>query len=246
MLDFNNFKIDENLVPIIYQSWERPLYLWSSLDSLSKCNLTKSQLLCFDNNSSDKLVIHILKAFKKRSLIDQIISFKKNSPFNLKNLIEKILLTSCEYFVYMESDVKIESQYKDWFQIYLNIMKDNPKMGILGSLCDKTDFINLKNVEKKDESILKINSPEKNFFLDSDLKYSDPFNPPARLLIVRTKAVKEVGWASDAQLYQRMKKGGWNSGITPLVVHRHLSLQNYYDYPDYDMKNRDEFVSVLK
>ena len=246
MLDSNNFKIDENLVPIIYQSWERPLYLWSSLDSLSKCDLTGSQFLCLDNNSSEKLVKDVLKAYRKRGLIDQILFFNQNSPFNLKNQIEKILLTSCEYIVYVESDVKIESQYREWLKIYLNIMNDNPKMGILGSLCDKSDFINLKNVEKKYEKILKINSPEKKFILDPDLKFSDPFNPPGRLLIARTKAIKEVGWASDAQLYQRMKKGGWSSGITPLVVHRHLSLQNYYDYPDYDMENRDKFVSVLK
>lgn len=246
MPDDKNFSIDENLIPIIYLSWERPLYLWSSLDSLGKCNTSKSQILCIDNNSSDSLVSKILNSFKKKGLIDQILFCKKNSPFNLTKQIDKILKTSCKYFIYFESDVKIESEYKNWFKIYFDLMEKNPKLGLLGSLCDKSDFIDSTDMNKKYKRILKTESPEKNTFLNPEFEFSDPFNPPGRLIIVRTQAVKEVGWASDAQLYKKMKDGGWASGITPLVVHRHLSLQNYFDYPEYDMDNRDKFVSVLK
>lgn len=243
MLNGKRFKFTEGLIPIIYQAWERPLYLWASLDSLARCDLSGAELLCANNYSQDPLVKKVLRSFVSRGVINQLLEFKSNSPYNTLKQINAALKTNNEFIVYLEADVAIDHSYFDWLSIYVNIMNKNPKLGLLGSLCNKNDFIDPSSVSPKFHEIIKAQSPERYFDAPTDIEICDPFNPPGRILIARTAAVREVGWGSDAQLYKKMKEAGWEAAITGKVVHRHLSLQNFFDYPEYDVENRNKFVS---
>jgi hypothetical protein len=121
---------------------------------------------------------------------------------------------------------------------------------MLGSKVDQRDFIPVETavalagrpMDRDLQSMIKSRSPERTLELGpGELK--DPFNPPGRLMMLRSDAVSEVGGLMrDSLLYQRLKDAGYRGAITGDVVHRHLSLLHLYDYPEYDLKNRDEFM----
>ncbi len=60
-------------------------------------------------------------------------------------------------------------------------------------------------------------------------------------MMLRRTAIEEMGMASDGTLYRKLREKGWEGAITGDVIHRHLSLLNVFDYPDYDVGARNEF-----
>jgi len=69
-----------------------------------------------------------------------------------------------------------------------------------------------------------------------------PHNPPGRLLLMRSRTLALVGAGTDGALDRKFRDAGYETGIATGVRHRHLSLLNLFDYPDYDIVNRDSFM----
>ena len=66
-------------------------------------------------------------------------------------------------------------------------------------------------------------------------------NPPGRLLMLRTDAMRQIGFQLDGHIPPLLHNLGLKAAVTPLVRHRHLSLLNIYDYADYCGANREAF-----
>jgi hypothetical protein len=61
--------------------------------------------------------------------------------------------------------------------------------------------------------------------------------------MIRTETLKTVPTGRDSHWHREMQRGGFTTAIARDVCHRHLSLLNYYDYADYDQKQRDDFFN---
>jgi hypothetical protein len=139
------------------------------------------------------------------------------------------------------------------------IMMANPRIGMLGSLIDWRDFVSpeqalaLTDGDQDAATFLaKLKSPERGFINAQD--WADPSrdfftteppcpvsNPPGRLLMLRTDAMRQIGCLTDGALATAFRQHGMQPAITPLVRHRHLSLLNIYDYSDYSGSSRDSY-----
>jgi hypothetical protein len=235
---------------VLILSWERPLYLWASLDSLYRNTKIDVDFILLDNNSQDPLVAEIIRAFNRRGMFSEIAMSPTNDPANIKNMLKKLRPTLGRYVGIVESDVVIQPGQKCWVQTMLEIMEQRPRLAMLGSQCDKSEFIDVEHVSRqlnapiddKLAQLLKAHSPERTSYSPPGT-LGEPHNPPGRLLMLRTAAVDEVGLAPDGELYRRLKDKGYEALITGDVVHRHLSLLNYYDYPEYDVIARVDFMT---
>jgi GT2 family glycosyltransferase len=231
-------------------SWERPLYLWASLDSLYRHTETAVDFVMLDNNSQDPLVRKIIKAYERRRMFSEILFFPSNDPRIFANTIKCMTPSLGRFFAFVEGDVMVEPTGRCWVATMLEIMEDHPRMAMLGSQLDRRDFIDpdwavaqLGCRPEEVADLVKAHSPERKSYTPPGALGS-PHNPPGRLMMLRTSAIIDVGLAPDGILYQRLLERGYEGAITGDVIHRHLSLQNYFDYPEYDMTRRTEFWSA--
>ena len=237
---------------VLILSWERPSYLWASLDSIYRNTRSDVDFILIDNNSQDPQVARIIKGFDRRGMFSEIFWSPTNDPLVIEKTLRRISPALGRYFAFVESDVIIEQSPRCWVETMLEIMERNPKLAMLGSQIDKSDFVDPEKVsaelgqpiDGKLENILKARSPERRSYVGPGTLGS-PHSPAGRLQMLRSEAVAEVGFDADYALYRKLKDKGYDTLITGDVVHRHLSLLNYYDYPDYDMESRDTFMSTL-
>ena len=97
---------------------------------------------------------------------------------------------------------------------------------------DEKDVLNLIKAKSSERSLPPV---------PPDEEVIDPFNPPGRLIMARKSALSKLVFATDGEIYRHAKNSGIRVGISTTVRHRHLSLLNAYDYPDYDTKARNDF-----
>jgi hypothetical protein len=131
-------------------------------------------------------------------------------------------------------------------------MDNNRQLAMVGPAIDQRDFVSWERAralepDLEDErlaSLIKLHSPER----DQKLVCTDPgglaypHNPPGRLLLMRSVALARVGAGTDGTLDRKFRDAGYETGIAPDVRHRHLSLLNLFDYPEYDVAGRDAFM----
>jgi hypothetical protein len=233
-------------------SWERPLYLWASLDSLFRYTLYPHRFVLIDNGSRDPLVRVVIEGFERRGMFAAMHLEPKNLPGNLARIVSDYRPSLGDWFAYVESDVMVEPTQPCWLGEYAQLMAGNPRLAMVGSCADRTDFVSLETAQRlfpdvpsaRLESLVKASSPERHF-VPGRGALSDPFNPPGRLLLFRTEAVDRVGIRADADMYRALRALGYQAGIANRVRHRHLSFLNAYDYPAYDYDNRDAFFARL-
>jgi GT2 family glycosyltransferase len=235
---------------VLILCWERPLYLWASLDSLYRHTRTDVDFVLMNNHSQDPLVAKVLSGFNRRGMFSEIVDSPTNDPLIVEKTLRRLRDDLGEYVAFVETDVLVERGSECWVATMARIMDENPKLAMLGSQCDKSDFVDVAatssrfgfEVDDYMAQLLKANSPERSSYVLPG-KLGAPHNPPGRLLMLRSTPVIEVGFAADGILYGRLQKIGYEGRITGDVIHRHLSLLNFYDYPDYDVTARAEFMT---
>ncbi|HLW74169.1 MAG TPA: glycosyltransferase [Gammaproteobacteria bacterium] len=239
--------------PLVFiLSWERPLYLWACLDSLRYTTKTPCRFVLLDNASSDPLVGKIIDSFEARDLFYKVHRRKDNSPHALTEAMDQYQSELGEHFGFIESDVMILPSAPSWLEEFQALVTD-PQIGMLGSLIDKIDFIDPqwaahrfpKLSSKQLEFLTKTNSTERSLADRYEERMVDVINPPGRLQFFKTEAVLRTGMLPDYRQYLAMKELGYRCAIATRVRHRHLSLANGFDYPEYDQETRDAFFRRL-
>lgn len=241
--------------PLIFiLCWERPLYLWACLDSLYRNTPIPRRFVLIDNASRDPLVSQVIRAFEARGLFHRVHRRSENSPDALAEAVAAHLGELGGYFGYIESDVLVPPSEPCWLQRFLDITAANPDIGMLGSLVDKTDFVDRDWAAKRFPQLsakqifflVKPKSPERNLKDSYAEPLIDPFNPPGRLLFLKTEMIKQTGILRDSLLYEECKRLGYRACIATGVKHRHLSFQNIFDYPGTDNDTRTAFFKAMQ
>jgi GT2 family glycosyltransferase len=239
-------------ISVLILSWNRPLYLWACLDSLYRYTRCPAQFLLVDNHSEDPLVATVVTGFQRRGMLNIVEWGETNSPTRTADSIRKYSSMFGDYFIYIESDVVVFETDPCWLSRLCDLMDSNPNLGILGSYIDTRDFIDpdATKVERsipaeKYSALAKAASPERSLpEVPPDITIVEPFNPPGRLLAIRTELLPLLSPFRDDLLYLRTKEAGFEAGIATGVRHRHLSLLNYFDYPQYDTVARNRFFGL--
>jgi len=251
--------LEQEPVVIFITSFGRPLYLWQCLDALWRQTHFPARVILLDNAHPSQLVGDVIEAFDRRGLFSEVVRFSTNSFANFQAAYQERLSGLGPLHVFMESDVVIQERPSCWLAEMVKIMMANPLIGMLGSLIDGRDFVSkeqalvLTGGDLKAATFLaKLQSPERGF-IDAP-QWADPAreffpteppcpigNPPGRLLMLRTDAMREIGPLTDGQLAEAFRHHGMRPAVTPLVRHRHLSLLNIYDYREYSGNRRDAF-----
>ena len=236
---------------VFIRSWERPLYLWACLDSLYRVTKRKCHFILIDNASTDPLVAQIIKGFERRGMFRAVHYMERNHGSNQQLVFAKYRKEMGKYFFLLDADITIESSEHCWTDIMIDTAENNPNLGLLGSYIDTRDFVGLREgrelepdlEDKFVKNIIKYNSVERRI-PPPTTPIIRPFKPPGRLLLARTEVIDEVGLPiGNMNLCQVVKAAGYEDGIATSVIHRHLSLLNIYDYPNYDLVQLGKYLS---
>jgi len=177
----------------------------------------------------------------------------KNDPNRFEWMLNKYRDLLGEFWVLCESDVTISSSTPCWLERFRLHMISRPKLSMLGSYIDTSDFASLEQAkrlqpeasEKELAGLIKLYSPERTIENPENASIITPFNPPGRLLMMRTANLEQAPVQRDSLWHKTLLSLGYETGIATDVVHRHLSLMNLFDYPEYDLDLRDEFFNAL-
>jgi hypothetical protein len=238
-------------ITVIIISRNRPIYLWACLDSLYRHTRHAARFVLVDNQSDDPGVRSVVAGFERRGMLAATEWHDSNSPKRVAEAVARYRDSPGEYLVVIESDVMVFDTDPCWLSRMRNLMNTHPEIGILGSYIDGRDFVDPARGrqaaphldEHSFNRVIKATSSERSLPLDPPPEeVIDPFNPPGRLAMLRKSIIDAVPYGTDTFVYQQAKAAGIRAGIATQVRHRHLSLINIFDYPDYDVHARDEFV----
>lgn len=238
-------------ITVLIFAWNRPIFLWACLDSLYRYTKVPARYVMIENGSSDPLVRPVIEGFRQRGMFHEIEWGEENSITRLFDSIRRLQPTFGEYFVYIEGDTTVAETQPCWLERMRSIMDADPELMMLGSYVDKRDFVDPEHARRLEPNmsesqlagLVKAHSPERHLPPQETAPVIDPFNPPGRLLMFRTSILDRIRLSVDGELYQQIKALGLKAGIATGVVHRHLSLLNFFDYPDYSMQQRDDFMT---
>lgn len=240
--------------PLIFiLSWERPLYLWACLDSLRRTTRTACRFVLLDNASQDPMVHRVIASFEARDFFHRVHRRSENSPHALMEALDEHKAELGDHFGFVENDVVVLPSEPSWLEEFQRLTAKDPKLAMLGSLIDQSDFIDpvwaAKRFpglpEKQLEFLTKSKSTERGLANHYSEELIDVINPPGRFLYYSTEAIRRTGDLPDYRMYLAMKELGYHCGIATRVRHRHLSLANAFDYPEYDALGRDAFFRRL-
>jgi hypothetical protein len=240
-------------VTVFVHSRNRPLYLWASLDSLYRGTVHPHRFVFVDMASDDPLVRQVVAGFERRGMFAELVWVPRNTAIRFWTVIWERLPAIVPYFAHVETDVIVEGTEPCWLSRLAALMDANPRLAMLGAAIDERDFVSLDEARRVEpqadedrlKNLIKFASPERgqDLFAAAGSPVISPYNPPGRILLVRTSALAEVGAADDGGLHAKFIEAGYETGIARTVRHRHLSLLHIYDHPQYDYDQRDAYVS---
>jgi GT2 family glycosyltransferase len=238
---------------IIILSRNRPLYLWTCLDSLYRYTRHPARFVFVDNHSDDPGVHKVVAGFERRGMFDEIQWHETNSPKRIAEAIAQNRESAGDYMVIIESDVAVFDTEPCWLSRMTALMDENPRIGILGSYVDMRDFIDPDRARQIApdldqytlDGLIKMQSPERSLPpVPPGEALIEPFNPPGRLVMLRKSIIDAIPFGTDGHVHRMARAAGIEAVITTRVMHRHLSLLNFFDYPDYDVRARDAFLDA--
>lgn len=230
---------------------DRPIYIYMTLDSLRRATRSPYHLTVFHHPSGNPLVPQVLQSFVHRGVIDEIVEITDEYVDHLEILrmaTERHLLDH-DFVFWFEEDVVIESDERCWIEKMIAAFHEDTRLAMVGSAIDKTDFISPERLSAQmgraltDEELamIKASSPERLQRFENGEMVGRVHNVPGRFLGLRTAAITEDVINVDSRMDAAVRARGWTTRTLPTVRHRHMSLQNYYDYPDYYVR-RDVHV----
>jgi len=243
--------VDNRDIFIFIRSYNRPLYLWACLDSIYRKTPSECKIVLVDNASTDKRVREVISGFVRRDMFYAVHYMDENRGSNQQMIYYKYADQLGPYFFLLDSDIIIETKERgSWVRTMLNLAEENDEIGLLGSIVDKSDFIEDNTAKeivpswskKQINQVIKGASVERKRY-DLSKEVITPHRPPGRLLLVRTAAIDSDGLPiGNKRISDVVIKNGYTTGISTAVVHRHLSLLNLYDYPDYDYQELRKYL----
>jgi GT2 family glycosyltransferase len=242
---------DVGPVYVIIRSWNRPLHLWACLDSLYRGTQTACRFVFLDNGSTDPQVRSIVSAFERRRMFAAVHFMERNHASNQRVIVDRYRPEMGRYCVLADADIVVEKTDPDWLQRMVDIMESDPRLGALGSLVDASDFVDPVRArqvapelsQELVDQLIKARSPERRLPA-STAGHSDPIPPPGRLLMIRAGLFESVGLPTgNIALCEAIRTAGYRTSIAHAVRHRHLSLLNLYDYPDYDVQQLRDYLT---
>ncbi len=242
------------IAPMVFiLAWERPIYLWVCLDSLFRHTHSPARFVITDNASKDPAVGDVIRAFEAREMFHHVTRGDRNDPRRFEEMISRHWDELGEFFVLIEGDIEVLSDGACWLETLVRHMESDERIGAIGSRVYQKDFVSLDRaralrpeLSEEDLSFLvKADAPMRRY-VDTDEPLIAPHNPPLRLLMLRKEAYAQVGFGRDTEIHEHLVSRGWKSLISTKVVHRHLSLLNIYDYPDYSRQRRDQFFAATE
>ncbi|MCP4756484.1 MAG: glycosyltransferase [Proteobacteria bacterium] len=224
------------------RSWNRPHYLWACLDSLYRSTNYPCRFVLIDNKSTDPQIRRIVEGFERRGFFHAVHFMERNLPSNQTMAFFRYRAEMGRYMVLLDSDIMVEQSDPCWLTRLIAIAEKRSELAVLGSYIDKSDFVDRKWArraapdipEQQLDDLIKANSPERRL-PSSTAEVIYPFNPPGRLLLLRTDVVDQIGLTvNDVRLWKAVLGADYRAGIATEVRHRHLSLLNLFDYADHD------------
>jgi len=203
------------------------------------------------------MVRQVIRGFERRATFEEVVYLEKNDREWAEPFFASWHEKAGEIFYFIESDTVIQDDFSQacWTDRFQAVMDANPKLAMVGSAIDRTDFADAGDLEQRlgrplareEQDQIKLLSVERTMPAIGSGEVVSPFNPPGRLLALRTRPVQlhlgtVMQWTDD-EMHRILINNGWETGIFGGVVHRHLSLLNYFDYPDYSMEARDQYTS---
>lgn len=233
---------------------DRPTYTYMTLDSLQRATYSPYWLTVFHHRPQPNPNDDVLESFRCRRVIHRIVELTNEFVDwpRLAHEVRASLHPLDEFLFFIESDVIIERDVTCWIAKMISAMRDDQKLAFIGAAIDKTDFIDPealaaelgRPLTEPELSIIKARSPERDQRFASGQRLFTGHNVPGRFFGIRVAAISDHLPAGDAQMDAKLRAEGWTTGILRDVRHRHMSLQNYYDYPEYYGK-RELHVSRL-
>jgi hypothetical protein len=239
-------------ITVFVHSYNRPLYLWASLDSLYRSTRHPHRFVFIDMASDDPLVRQVVAGFERRGMFSEVVWSPRGDVDSFWALLWSRLGAIGPFFAYCQTDVIVEITDTCWLTTLAALMQANPRLAMLGSVIDKRDFVDLDEARRLEplaedhqlHDMIKWVSPERT--QDSSAATGPvfaPHNPAGRLLMMRTAALATVGSGSDGDLHRKFIAAGYETGIATAVRHRHLSLLHIYDYLECYSAHRDAYCS---
>ena len=242
-------------VSVLITSFNRPLYLWSCLDSLYRHTRHPHRFTMLDMASDDPLVAQVIAGFDRRGMFSQVIRVPRNHIDELSKVMWPLVEEAGEFFGFIEGDVIVEDRDPCWLGTFVDLMVRRPRLAMVGAAIDRSDFVPLERAralepdldEPQLAGLIKLHSPERQQDLTGPEigELASPHNPPGRLVLLRSAALKQVGGGTDGELDRKLRASGYETGIAVGVRHRHLSLLNLFDYAGYDTARRDAFMKSI-
>lgn len=221
-------------------SYQRPLYLWATLNSLWQNTRRDVNFVITDNASEDPLVAQVIRSFDRRGMFHTVYMREENKRGRTMQALAAHRAELGDFFYFCENDVLTPS-HLCWASDYETLYRSQPRLGMIGSMCEPADFPEAAQIERLFPGIggeqldfyVKARSPERVARLDASkpCDKAGMTNPPGRLMLLDTAAVAEVGFQPDHKLARALEAAGWDWTITTAFRHRHLSLANVFDYP---------------
>lgn len=243
--------LDVGDVYVIIRSWNRPLHLWACLDSFYRATTSPCRFVFLDNGSTDAVVRPIVAGFERRGLFTAVHFMERNHAANQRLIVEQYRPQMGRYCVLVDADVVVEKTAPDWLQRMAGIMERDPRLGVLGSMVDRSDFVDPARArhaapelsEDLIDQLIKARSPERRL-PESTAEQIDVIPPAGRLLMMRTEVLDKVALPTgNVALCEAARTAGYRTSIANTVRHRHLSLLNLFDYPDYDVTQLRQYLT---
>jgi len=241
-------------IPVFVLAWERPIYLWVTLDSLFRHTKQPAEFVLIDNGSRNPLVREVIAGFERRGMFADIIFSPANDPHTFANVVANRMATLPGTFVLVEGDVEVQPSEPCWLSEFTALMGEHSDIGYLGSLIDASDFVDIEDAARiapvglgrdRVEALLKAHSPERAYPQDDPARLNLELQPPGRICIYRTEVVRRTPITTDGHFTAAVRRLGFKAGIANRVRHRHLSLLHVFDEPDYDTLARDAFFKAM-
>jgi GT2 family glycosyltransferase len=245
-------RVQPDIGPVyaLIRAWNRPLHLWACLDSLFRATGHPCRFVLVDNGSTDPLVRTVVRGFERREMFRHVSFLAHNDAANQIHEFARHRPEMGRYTVLIDGDVVVERAEPDWLTQMLLAMEADPRLGVLGSAIDRSDFVSPdwararagSMPEAQVAQLIKAHSPERRPIPET-ADVVDPFPPAGRLLVIRTDVIDRVGLPiGNHRLCNAVREAGYRVGILPTVRHRHLSLLNFFDYQDYDFQQLDRYL----
>lgn len=237
-------------VYVFVRSYNRPLYLWSCLDSLFRHTTYPCRFVFVDNASTDPLVRDVTAGFERRGMFHAIHFMDRNHSSGQNIAFFRHRSALGRYFLLLDADIMVEQTDPCWLTRLLQLAERRPDLGVIGSYVDIRDFVDPAAARRAGphvpdaelDDLIKTHSPERRI-PDSRREIIQPFCPPGRLLLLRTEMFRNQGLPiGNARICRVAQAAGFGHGIATRVRHRHLSLMNFFDYPEYDYAQLREYL----